>query len=75
MGFRIPVDEWLRGPLRARLDGHLRRGPLVEAGIIDPAGAARLLRESDAGRSHGATLWNLLMLAEWFARFGGRARW
>jgi asparagine synthase (glutamine-hydrolysing) len=75
MGFSLPVDEWLRGELRGRLAAQLRHGALAEAAILDDAAVETLLREHDGGRSHGATLWNLLMLAEWFERFGGAARW
>lgn len=74
-GFSIPVDEWLRVELRSRLEARLFRGALLDAGIVDPAVLRRLLQEHDNGRSHGATLWNLLMLAEWFERFGRAARW
>jgi len=75
MGFSLPVDEWLRGELRGRLDARLLAGRFVDADIIEPQAVRDLVGEHDRGRSHGAKLWNLLMLAEWFERFGGRARW
>ncbi|HEV8585526.1 MAG TPA: asparagine synthase (glutamine-hydrolyzing) [Methylomirabilota bacterium] len=75
MGFSAPVDEWLRGDLRWRLEARLFGGVFAGAGIVAPGAVQALLAEHDAGRSHGATLWNLLMLAEWFERFGGGARW
>jgi asparagine synthase (glutamine-hydrolysing) len=74
-GFSLPVDEWLRDELRSRLEARLFRGALADSGVIEPGTMRRLLAEHDGGRSHGATLWNLLMLAEWFERFGGPARW
>ena len=75
MGFSVPVDEWLRAELRLRLEARLFRGVLADAGILEPTAVRSLLREHDGGRSRGATLWNLLMLAEWFERFGGATRW
>ncbi|TMI73988.1 MAG: asparagine synthase (glutamine-hydrolyzing) [Bacillati bacterium ANGP1] len=75
MGFSLPVDEWLRGELRGRLEARLLTGALVDAGIVQPTMIRRLVSEHDAGRSRGSVLWTLLMLAEWFERFGGSARW
>jgi asparagine synthase (glutamine-hydrolysing) len=75
MGFSLPVDEWLRNELRGRLEARLFTGALADANIVDPGAVRRLLQEHNAGRSHGALLWNLLMLAEWFERFGGLACW
>ena len=75
MGFSAPVDEWLRSDLRWRLEARLFGGVFAEAAIVEPGAVRALLAEHDAGRSHGATLWNLLMLAEWFERFGGSTRW
>jgi asparagine synthase (glutamine-hydrolysing) len=75
MGFSAPVDEWLRGDLRWRLESRLFGGAFAEAAIVAPAAVRTVLAEHDAGRPHGATLWNLLMLAEWFERFGGSTRW
>ena len=75
MGFSAPVDEWFRSELRWRLEARLFGGVFAEAAIVEPAAVRALLHEHDAGRSHGATLWNLLMLAEWFERFGGSMRW
>ena len=75
MGFSAPVDEWFRSELRWRLEARLFGGVFAEAALVEPGAVRALLREHDAGRSHGATLWNLLMLAEWFERFGGSMRW
>ncbi|MGH2362882.1 MAG: asparagine synthase (glutamine-hydrolyzing) [bacterium] len=75
MGFTLPLDEWLRGELRPQLEARLFKGALVDAAILELGTVRSLLQEHDSGTSHGATLWNLLMLAEWFERFGGGARW
>ncbi len=66
-GFAVPMDAWLRGPLKARRDELLRGGPirsLLAAPEID-----RLLSEHDAGVDRSRALWTLAMLAEWMAAF------
>jgi len=75
MGFSVPLNEWLRDELRPLLEERLFAGTFADAGIVDPRAIRRLLCEHQGGRSHGPTLWNLLILAEWFALFGGAARW
>jgi asparagine synthase (glutamine-hydrolysing) len=69
-GFEIPVDAWIRGPLRDRfeatvLDRHARIGALVN----QPT-ARKLCREHQAqiGR-HGSLLWALLVLASWAEQY------
>jgi asparagine synthase (glutamine-hydrolysing) len=71
-GFEIPIDVWLRGPLRpifesAVLDPRARVG-----GLVDQAMARRLYRAHLArtGR-HGDILWSLLILARWAERYLG----
>jgi hypothetical protein len=71
----MPVDEWFRHELFHQLEARLSHGAFAECGIVAPSAVQLLLAEHRAGRSRGATLWNLLMLAEWFERFGGGARW
>jgi len=75
-GFEIPVDAWLRGPLRE----------MVEASVLSPRGAlAGMVNISEAGRvfgehrsgvgRHGSTTWGLLVLARWIERYAeGEAR-
>jgi asparagine synthase (glutamine-hydrolysing) len=69
-GFEIPVDAWLRGPLRQRFQEDVLgpAGPLD--GLIDRAVTAECFRrhQSGAGR-HGGLLWSLLVLSAWAARY------
>jgi asparagine synthase (glutamine-hydrolysing) len=70
MGFGVPIDDWLRGPLRewaeALLDEQrLRREGLLEPAPIRAAWAAHLSGE----RNEQYRLWPVLMLQAW------RERW
>jgi asparagine synthase (glutamine-hydrolysing) len=71
-GFEIPVDAWLREPLRemfesAVLDSTARVRDLVDQGVARSLYAAHL-----AGRGrHGNVLWALLVLARWAERYLG----
>ncbi|MGH8191886.1 MAG: XrtA/PEP-CTERM system amidotransferase [Rhodanobacteraceae bacterium] len=63
MGFRVPLAQWLRGPLAIRAREALLGGAVAESGYFEPAMLDRLLRQHAAGRfDHSATLWKLLML-------------
>ena len=69
-GFEIPIDSWMRGPLREQFEATVlgSTGPL--AGLIDRSEAQRLHKSHLArtGR-HGSTLWTLLVLARWADRY------
>jgi len=74
MGFSLPIDEWLRTELRSMVQRRVLSSALIDVGIVEGEAVRTLIREHDQGRSHGAILWNLLMLGEWFEQYGGRAR-
>jgi asparagine synthase (glutamine-hydrolysing) len=69
-GFELPVDAWLRGPLRemfesAVLSPSSRLAPLVAHDVIE-----KLYRAHRAGMGrHGPVLWSLLVLARWAERY------
>jgi asparagine synthase (glutamine-hydrolysing) len=71
-GFEIPIDDWLRGPLRPMFESAvLDRGARV-AGLIDQDVANRVYRSHLAGTGRqGDTLWSLLVLARWSERYLG----
>jgi asparagine synthase (glutamine-hydrolysing) len=75
MGFTLPIDEWLRTELRRLVEATVLGSALLDLKIVDAEAVRVLLREHQAGRSHGTILWNLLILGTWFERYGGRARW
>jgi asparagine synthase (glutamine-hydrolysing) len=71
-GFEIPIDAWLRGPLRPYFEECVLKPQVAVAPLIDQAVARNLFRShlSGAGR-HGAVLWSLLVLARWSERYLG----
>jgi asparagine synthase (glutamine-hydrolysing) len=69
-GFEIPIDDWLRGPLRSMFESAvLDRGARV-ADLIDQAVARRVYQSHLAGTGRqGNLLWSLLTLARWAERY------
>jgi asparagine synthase (glutamine-hydrolysing) len=69
-GFDIPIDAWLRGPLRPMFeDAVLAPGARI-ATLVDQARARTLYASHRSGLGrHGAILWSLLILARWADRY------
>jgi asparagine synthase (glutamine-hydrolysing) len=68
MGFSVPIDGWLRGPLRKWAQSLLP--PEGPRGLLDDAAIAGAWRDLQQGRRHaGASLWAVLMFQAW------RTRW
>ncbi len=62
MGFSIPLAEWFRGPLKAKLGDALRSQRMADTGLFDMAFLARMADEHARGvRDYSASLWTLLM--------------
>jgi len=69
-GFEIPVDAWLRGPLRGMFEEAVLRQGSPLGGLVDQALAAQLHRAHLAGSSrNGRILWSLLVLARWAQQY------
>ena len=64
-GFAVPLDAWLRGPLRKFRDDHLRDRASRIQGVFDAGVVERLLREHDQGADHGRALWTLMAFEAW----------
>jgi asparagine synthase (glutamine-hydrolysing) len=71
-GFEMPIDAWLRGPLRETFEGAVLAPAAKARDLVDQATARKLYREhlSGVGR-HGGVLWALLVLARWAERYLG----
>jgi asparagine synthase (glutamine-hydrolysing) len=72
-GFGVPLDDWIRGPLRGWATDllHDSAQPLEE--VVDAEAARTLLRDHLAGGDRAAQLWPILMLQAWRHRRGTRA--
>jgi asparagine synthase (glutamine-hydrolysing) len=71
-GFDIPINGWLRGPLRDMLEGSLFQPGARVAGLVNQDVARRLARDHQRGiGQHGNLLWSLLVLARWAERYLG----
>jgi asparagine synthase (glutamine-hydrolysing) len=69
-GFEIPLDSWLRGPLRETIEEHVLGNQSPVSQFIDMGVARRLYDAHLAGASRqGQVLWSLLMLARWAERY------
>jgi asparagine synthase (glutamine-hydrolysing) len=65
-GFDIPVDMWLRGPLRPMFEGTVLDPQARVGDLVDQANIRTLYQDHLQGRSrHGSVLWSLLVLARW----------
>jgi asparagine synthase (glutamine-hydrolysing) len=69
-GFDVPLDAWLRGPLRSWAERLLDPDRLRRVGLFDPSAVQQLLGEHlSRRRNRRDELWALLMFEAW------RERW
>jgi asparagine synthase (glutamine-hydrolysing) len=65
-GFGVPLDSWLRGPLRDWAEGLLSRSRIEEEGFFAPAPVRKAWKEHLSGRrNHQHKLWAVLMFQAW----------
>ena len=70
MGFGIPIDAWLRGPLRDWAEALLNEERLKREGFLNPAPIGKIWAEHFSGqRNRADLLWDILMFQAW------RERW
>lgn len=65
-GFSVPLDQWLRGPLRGWAEELLTPSRLEADGLIDSRRVYALWQEHTAGKfDRSGQLWNVLMFQAW----------
>jgi asparagine synthase (glutamine-hydrolysing) len=65
-GFGVPLDSWMRGPLRDFLHDHLLSPEFLSRGIVSPERLRLTIQEHDSGRRNNCgILWMLIVLALW----------
>jgi asparagine synthase (glutamine-hydrolysing) len=75
-GFGVPLDRWLRGPLRARMEEWLAPDRLARQGLFQPSAVSCLVTEHLAGgRNHRKVLWALMMFQAWCDHYLPGQRW
>jgi asparagine synthase (glutamine-hydrolysing) len=70
MGFGIPLDQWLRGPLRDWAENLLSMDRLRDEGYFDPAIVRSFWHRHLRGNSFGPRLWSILMFQAWLENAG-----
>ena len=66
MGFGVPIDVWLRGPLKAWAEALLAPERLRKEGFVEARPVIQAWQEHQSGRrNHQHFLWNVLMFQAW----------
>ncbi|MBI3408473.1 MAG: asparagine synthase (glutamine-hydrolyzing) [Planctomycetes bacterium] len=69
-GFEIPIDAWLRGPLKPVFESAVLDSKSRVQTVLNSVEVDKLFRRHLSGTGHhGQILWSLLMLAAWLERF------
>ena len=70
-GFELPVNEWLRGPLRSQFQDVVLQDSASIADFIDTTEARRMYEQhGNHTGQHGQVLWSLLVLGRWLDEWG-----
>lgn len=66
MGFSVPLDAWLRGPLRNWAEELLNPAAINKFGLLEPEPVWSTWQEHISGEHDlGPRLWSVLMLQSW----------
>ena len=71
VGFGVPLDRWLRGPLREWAESSLCRSKLENDGFFNVEAIQKTWQEHMSGkRNHHNQLWAVLMFNQWLTEGG-----
>jgi len=65
MGFGVPIDAWLRGPMREWAAELLAPERLRADGLLNAEAVTRVWNEHQRGRNRQHALWTVLMFQAW----------
>ncbi|MCR5503317.1 MAG: asparagine synthase (glutamine-hydrolyzing) [Lachnospiraceae bacterium] len=76
-GFGVPIDKWLRGPLKERLISFAEPSLLRDQGLFDPEYTSKFilkyLETGDAGPATGANFsklaWSFFVFQQWYEHY------
>jgi asparagine synthase (glutamine-hydrolysing) len=68
-GFGMPIEKWLRGPLKDWAESLLQPSDLISSGLRADI-VKKIWSEHQAGQNRQAMLWAVLMYRQWQQRLG-----
>ena len=79
-GFGVPLDKWMRGPLKEQLVDYTDRDFLISQGLFDPEFTQNLVRayleKGDGGpatgRNYSKICWSFFVFQQWYEMYIGR---
>lgn len=77
VGFGVPLDQWLRGPLKEQLLDYSEKGYLERQGIFDSSYVSEIIRNyirtGDGGPATGANYsklsWSFFIFEQWYRHY------